>query len=140
MKVDFRAAFGQRDVILLTLDALRYDVAAAALAEGRTPHLAALVGAMQMLTGAPEIIMFTWLIAAALAPFGSAVRLVRIDHGGEARARNAAIRACRSGSTEPRKCRSRRYSPGIVTSASQLKRQCPIPYPSTAPHKFVKMS
>ena len=35
-------------------------------------------------------------LAAALAPFGDAVRLVRIDHGGEARARNAAIAAARA--------------------------------------------
>ena len=40
--VDLRAGFGVRDVALLTFDALRYDVAAAALAAGRTPHLAAL--------------------------------------------------------------------------------------------------
>jgi hypothetical protein len=32
-------------------------------------------------------------LAGALAPFGPAVRLVRIEHGGEARARNAAIAA-----------------------------------------------
>lgn len=42
-RVDFRGAFRTRDLLLLTLDALRYDVAAAALAEGRTPHLAALL-------------------------------------------------------------------------------------------------
>lgn len=34
---------------------------------GRTVLLAALIGAMQMLTGAPEIILFTWLLAAPLA-------------------------------------------------------------------------
>jgi hypothetical protein len=33
---------------------------------GRTLLLAALVGAMQMLAGAPEVILFTWAIAAAL--------------------------------------------------------------------------
>jgi hypothetical protein len=33
---------------------------------GRTVLLAALVGAMQMLAGAPEVILFTWAIAAAL--------------------------------------------------------------------------
>jgi len=33
---------------------------------GRTLLLAALIGAMQMLAGAPEIILFTWAIAAAL--------------------------------------------------------------------------
>lgn len=33
---------------------------------GRTILLAALVGAMQMLAGAPEVILFTWAIAAAL--------------------------------------------------------------------------
>jgi hypothetical protein len=43
--VDLRAGFGVRDVALLTFDALRYDVAAAALAAGRTPNLAALLGA-----------------------------------------------------------------------------------------------
>lgn len=42
--VDLRAGFGVRDVALLTFDALRYDVAATALAAGRTPHLAALLG------------------------------------------------------------------------------------------------
>ncbi|NDA65182.1 MAG: hypothetical protein EBY09_00865, partial [Verrucomicrobia bacterium] len=34
---------------------------------GRTILLAALIGAMQMLSGAPEIILFTWAIAALLA-------------------------------------------------------------------------
>ncbi|MFM8470888.1 MAG: hypothetical protein ACKODH_13150 [Limisphaerales bacterium] len=34
---------------------------------GRMVLLAALIGAMQMLAGAPEIILFTWAIAAALA-------------------------------------------------------------------------
>ena len=33
---------------------------------GRTLLLAALIGAMQMLAGAPEVILFTWAIAAAL--------------------------------------------------------------------------
>ncbi|MDP2311025.1 MAG: STM4013/SEN3800 family hydrolase [Pseudomonadota bacterium] len=45
MGVDFRGAFGSRDLLLLTLDALRYDVATAALAEGRTPNLARLLPA-----------------------------------------------------------------------------------------------
>lgn len=34
---------------------------------GRTVLLAALIGAMQMLAGAPEVILFTWAIAVALA-------------------------------------------------------------------------
>ncbi|MDP2315499.1 MAG: STM4013/SEN3800 family hydrolase [Pseudomonadota bacterium] len=42
-RVDFRAAFLARDLLLLTLDALRYDVAADALAAGHTPNLAALL-------------------------------------------------------------------------------------------------
>jgi hypothetical protein len=40
---DFRAAFGRRDFLLLTLDALRWDVARDALAAGDTPHLAGLL-------------------------------------------------------------------------------------------------
>jgi hypothetical protein len=43
MTVSFREAFGRRDLLLLTLDALRYDVAVRALATGRTPNLAALL-------------------------------------------------------------------------------------------------
>lgn len=39
----FREAFGRRDFLFLTLDALRHDVAATALAEGRTPNLQALL-------------------------------------------------------------------------------------------------
>lgn len=38
---------------------------------GRTLLLAALVGAMQMLTGAPEVILFTWAIAVPLALVGA---------------------------------------------------------------------
>ncbi|MGE7415915.1 STM4013/SEN3800 family hydrolase [Methylobacterium tarhaniae] len=34
---------GSHDILLVTLDSLRYDVAAAALAAGRTPHLARLL-------------------------------------------------------------------------------------------------
>ncbi len=41
--MSFRGAFGQRDVLLLTLDALRYDVARDALLGGHTPNLAALL-------------------------------------------------------------------------------------------------
>ncbi len=41
--VSFKEAFGRRDFLLLTLDALRYDVACEALASGRAPNLAALV-------------------------------------------------------------------------------------------------
>ena len=41
--VNFKAAFGQRDFLLLTLDALRFDVASAALAAGQIPNLAALL-------------------------------------------------------------------------------------------------
>jgi len=43
MTVRFRDGFGRRDLLLLTLDALRYDVAVEALAAGRTPNLAALL-------------------------------------------------------------------------------------------------
>ena len=43
MKVSFKRAFGERDLFLLTLDALRYDVAEEALASGQTPNLAALL-------------------------------------------------------------------------------------------------
>ena len=39
--VNFKAAFGQRDFLLLTLDALRFDVASAALTTGQIPNLAA---------------------------------------------------------------------------------------------------
>ena len=45
MTVSFRDAFGRRDVLLLTLDALRHDVATRALASGRTPNLEALLPA-----------------------------------------------------------------------------------------------
>ncbi len=38
-----RALIGSHDVVLLTLDTLRYDVACAELAAGRTPNLAALL-------------------------------------------------------------------------------------------------
>src|ERR1700759_5162002 len=38
-----RALVGTHDVLFVTLDTLRYDVAAAALAAGRTPNLAALL-------------------------------------------------------------------------------------------------
>lgn len=49
MRVDFRAAIRpnagpRRDLILLTLDALRYDVAEAGLRRGLTPNLGRLVG------------------------------------------------------------------------------------------------
>jgi hypothetical protein len=37
---DMNAIVGHRHLLLMTLDTLRYDVAAAALAEGRTPNLA----------------------------------------------------------------------------------------------------
>lgn len=47
VRADFRAAFGVRDVVVLTLDALRHDVAVAALDAGRTPTLAALCGAWE---------------------------------------------------------------------------------------------
>lgn len=41
--IDARAAVGTHDVLLLTLDTLRYDVAARLCAEGRTPNLRALI-------------------------------------------------------------------------------------------------
>jgi arylsulfatase A-like enzyme len=37
--VDFKAAFGRRDFLMLVLDALRFDVASDALAAGQTPNL-----------------------------------------------------------------------------------------------------
>jgi hypothetical protein len=39
----FKAAFGKRDLFLITLDALRYDVAEEALASGRAPNLTTLI-------------------------------------------------------------------------------------------------
>lgn len=44
MTVSFKAAFGVRDLFLLTLDALRWDVASSTLARGEAPNLAALIG------------------------------------------------------------------------------------------------
>lgn len=44
MAVDLKRGLGRRDVVLLTLDALRYDVAVAAHEAGSTPHLSALIG------------------------------------------------------------------------------------------------
>src|SRR5436305_4044924 len=41
--VNARALVGTHDVLMVTLDTLRYDVAADALAAGRTPNLAALL-------------------------------------------------------------------------------------------------
>lgn len=41
--IDARGALGTHDVFFVTLDALRFDVAAAALARGRTPRLATLL-------------------------------------------------------------------------------------------------
>ncbi len=41
--IDARALIGSHDVLFVTLDTLRYDVARDALAAGRTPHLAALL-------------------------------------------------------------------------------------------------
>ena len=43
----------------------------AELLGGRTLLLAALVGAMQMLAGAPEVILFTWVVAVPLALVGT---------------------------------------------------------------------
>jgi len=43
VRVSFKNAFAQRDFLLLTLDALRYDVACEALASGRAPNLAGLL-------------------------------------------------------------------------------------------------
>ena len=42
---DMRRIVGHRDLLLLTLDTLRFDVAQALWREGRTPHLAALLPA-----------------------------------------------------------------------------------------------
>ncbi len=47
MGLNFRAGLGQSDVLILTLDALRYDVAATTLAAGRTPVLAGLIGSWE---------------------------------------------------------------------------------------------
>ena len=41
--IDANREIGRRDVLFVTLDTLRHDVAVAALAEGRTPHLAGLL-------------------------------------------------------------------------------------------------
>jgi hypothetical protein len=41
---DMNAIVGTHDIALITLDTLRYDVAAEELAAGRTPNLAALIG------------------------------------------------------------------------------------------------
>lgn len=41
--LDARALVGSHDVLLVTLDTLRYDVARDSLAAGRTPHLAAVL-------------------------------------------------------------------------------------------------
>ncbi|HMA37222.1 MAG TPA: STM4013/SEN3800 family hydrolase [Chloroflexia bacterium] len=41
--IDMPALLGSHDILLLTLDTLRYDVARRALAAGQTPHLAALL-------------------------------------------------------------------------------------------------
>jgi arylsulfatase A-like enzyme len=44
VSVSFKDALGQRDLFLLTLDALRWDVAENTLARGEAPNLAALIG------------------------------------------------------------------------------------------------
>ncbi|BDI31277.1 membrane protein [Capsulimonas corticalis] len=41
--IDAKALVGTHDILLITLDTLRYDVACRALAEGQTPNLAALL-------------------------------------------------------------------------------------------------
>lgn len=41
--IDARVRIGSHDVLLITLDTLRYDVACATLAQGRTPNLAAVL-------------------------------------------------------------------------------------------------
>lgn len=45
MPLDARACLGSHDILFLTLDSLRYDVAAQAMAAGRTPTLNRAVGA-----------------------------------------------------------------------------------------------
>jgi arylsulfatase A-like enzyme len=42
--ISFKDELGKRDFFLLTLDALRWDVAESTLARGEAPHLAALIG------------------------------------------------------------------------------------------------
>jgi hypothetical protein len=47
LTIDTNAIVGTHDIALVVLDTLRYDVAAEELAAGRTPNLAALVGAWE---------------------------------------------------------------------------------------------
>lgn len=47
MPLDARACLGTHDVLFLTLDSLRYDVAAQEMAQGRTPVLARALGAWE---------------------------------------------------------------------------------------------
>ena len=63
-------------------------------------------------------------LAAALAPFGSGVRLVRIDHGGEARARNAAIRAA-TGEFVAVLDADDRFAPGRLAALARVLAQRP---------------
>ncbi len=57
------AAFGLLPWVVLTVESGVRE-------GGRKLVVAAVVGALQMLTGAPEVILFTWVIAGALAVFG----------------------------------------------------------------------
>ncbi|MEQ2007866.1 MAG: hypothetical protein ABMA26_13800, partial [Limisphaerales bacterium] len=57
------AAFGLLPWVVLTVESGVRE-------GGRKLIAAALVGALQMLTGAPEVIVFTWVMAGALALFG----------------------------------------------------------------------
>ena len=43
--LEVRRLIGTHDILLVTLDTLRYDVAAERYAAGRTPHLAAVLPA-----------------------------------------------------------------------------------------------
>ena len=57
------AAFGLLPWVVLTVESGVRE-------GGKKLVVAAVVGALQMLTGAPEVIVFTWLLAGALALFG----------------------------------------------------------------------
>jgi len=45
--IDMRRVVGTHDIALITLDTLRFDVATAEMARGRTPNLARLFGAWE---------------------------------------------------------------------------------------------
>ena len=63
-------------------------------------------------------------LAGALAPFGSSVRMVRIEHGGEARARNAAIAAA-MGEFVAVLDADDRFAPGRLAAVARVLAQRP---------------